>query len=165
MKGNDVLFVCASDEHGTPIAVRAEQEGKPAIEVAGRYYEMIKMILNLVAYHLITFQEQQYPKHYEISQNFFLKLYEKGYIYEKIIKQPYCKKCSRFLPDRYVEGICPHCNGEGARGDHCETCGRHLEPTQLIEPTCLICKGTPEIRESKQYFFKLSHFQDDYKNG
>ena len=161
MKGNDVLFVCASDEHGTPIAVRAEQEGLPAKEVAGRYYEMIKNDLDSCSISFDNFSRTTDPKHYEISQNFFLKLYEKGFIYEKIIKQPYCVECSRFLPDRYVEGICPHCNGEGARGDHCESCGRHLEPTQLIEPTCLICKGTPEIRESKQYFFKLSHFQDD----
>lgn len=161
MKGRDVLFVCASDEHGTPIAVRAEQEGKPPKEVAGRYYEMIKRDLESCSISFDNFSRTTDPKHYEISQNFFLKLYEKGYIYEKIIKQPYCEECSRFLPDRYVEGICPHCNAEGARGDHCETCGRHLEPTQLIEPTCLICKSTPEIRESKQYFFKLSHFQNE----
>ncbi len=122
---------------------------------------MIKKDLDSCSISFDNFSRTTDPKHYEISQNFFLKLYEKGFIYEKIIKQPYCDVCSRFLPDRYVEGICPHCNGEGARGDHCETCGRHLEPTQLIEPTCLICKGTPEIRESKQYFFKLSHFQDD----
>jgi methionyl-tRNA synthetase len=163
MKGRDVLFVCASDEHGTPIAVRAEQEGKPPKEVAGRYYEMIKNDLESCNISFDNFSRTTDPKHYEISQNFFLKLYEKGCIYEKIIKQPYCEECARFLPDRYVEGTCPHCNGEGARGDHCETCGRHLEPTQLIEPTCLICKSTPEIRESKQYFFKLSHFQTELK--
>ena len=163
MKGRDVLFVCASDEHGTPIAVRAEQEGKGPKEVAGRYFEMIKKDLESCNISFDNFSRTTDPKHYEISQNFFLKLYEKGYIYEKIIKQPYCEECSRFLPDRYVEGTCPHCNGEGARGDHCETCGRHLEPTQLVEPTCLICKSTPEIRESKQYFFKLSNFQTELK--
>lgn len=161
MNGNDVLFVCASDEHGTPIAVRAEQEGKPPKQVAGRYYEMIKNDLENCNISFDNFTRTTDPKHYEISQNFFLKLYEKGYIYEKIIKQPYCEECGRFLPDRYVEGICPHCDGEGARGDHCETCGRHLEPTQLVDPKCLICSSTPEIRESKQYFFKLSHFQDE----
>ena len=160
MKGRDVLFVCATDEHGTPIAVRAEQEGKKPIEVAGRYYEMIKKDLDACSISLDNFSRTTDPKHYEISQNFFLKLYEKGYIYEKIIKQPYCKECARFLPDRYVEGKCPNCGGE-ARGDHCETCGRHLEPTQVIEPTCLICNSTPEIRESKQYFFELSKFQDE----
>lgn len=164
MKGNEVLFVCASDEHGTPIAVRAEQEGKPPKEVAGRYYEMIKSDLEACNISFDNFSRTTDPKHYEISQNFFLKLYEKGFIYEKVIKQPYCEECVRFLPDRYVEGTCPHCNSEGARGDHCETCGRHLEPTQLIEPACLICNSTPEIRESKQYFFKLSQFQDELKD-
>jgi methionyl-tRNA synthetase len=163
MKGRDVLFVCASDEHGTPIAVRAEQEGKGPKEVAGRYFEMIKKDLESCNISFDNFSRTTDPKHYEISQNFFLKLYEKGYIYEKIIKQPYCEECSRFLPDRYVEGTCPHCNGEGARGDQCETYGRHLEPTQLVEPTCLICKSTPEIRESKQYFFKLSNYQTELK--
>lgn len=164
MKGRDVLYVCATDEHGTPIAVRAEQEGKEPKEVAGRYFEMIKKDLESCNISFDNFSRTTDPKHYEISQNFFLKLYEKGYIYEKIIKQPYCEECARFLPDRYVEGTCPHCNAEGARGDHCETCGRHLEPTQLSEPTCLICKSTPEIRESEQYFFKLSHFQTELKD-
>lgn len=159
LKGREVLYVCASDEHGTPIAVRAEQEGKPPKEVAGRYYQMIKSDLEGCNISFDNFTRTTDPKHYEISQNFFLKLYQDGYIYEKTIKQPYCEKCARFLPDRYVEGTCPYCKGEGARGDHCETCGRHLEPTQLEEPTCLICNSTPEIRESKQYFFKLSEFQ------
>src|SRR5690606_25953941 len=103
------------------------------------------------------------PLHYEISQNFFLDLYQKNYIYAKTIKQLYCSQCERFLPDRYVEGTCPHCDGEGARGDHCESCGRHLEPVQLLEPQCLICDSTPEVRESEQYYFRLSHFQDKLK--
>lgn len=164
MKGNDVLFVCATDEHGTPIAVKAEKEGKPPKEVAGRYHEMIKTDLESCNISLDSFTRTTDPKHYEISQNFFLKLYEKGYIYEKVIKQPYCEECGRFLPDRYVEGTCPFCETEGARGDHCESCGRHLEPTQLLEPQCQICGSTPEIRESKQYFFKLSHFQNQLQD-
>ena len=139
---------------------QSKKESQPK-EVAGRYYHMIKRDLKSCSISFDNFSRTTDPKHYEISQNFFLKLYEKGFIYEKIIQQPYCEECSRFLPDRYVEGICPHCGSEGARGDHCETCGRHLEPTQLIEPSCLICNATPEIRESKQYFFKLSHFQDE----
>jgi len=161
MNDVDVLFVCASDEHGTPIAVRAEQIGKSPKEIADKFHKMIKRDLELCNISFDNFSRTTDPLHYEISQNFFLKLYEKGYIYEQVIKQPYCNTCKRFLPDRYVEGICPHCKGEGARGDHCETCGRHLDPIQLEEPTCLICSSTPEIKESKQYFFKLSHFQDD----
>ena len=162
MKGNDVLLVCATDEHGTPIAVRAEQEGKPPKEIAGRYHKMIKEDLESCNISLDSFTRTTDPTHYKMAQNFFLKLYEKGYIYEKSIEQLYCDNCNRFLPDRYVEGICPHCGAE-ARGDQCEACGRHLEPIQLVEPSCLICKSKPKIRESKQYFFKLTDFQDDLK--
>lgn len=159
MNDVDVLFVCATDEHGTPIAVRAEEIGKSPKEIADKFHKMIKHDLDLCNISFDYFSRTTDPIHYEISQNFFLKLYENGYIYEQVIKQPYCNECKRFLPDRYVEGICPHCKGEAARGDHCETCGRHLDPIQLEEPTCLICSSTPEIKESKHYFFKLSHFE------
>jgi methionyl-tRNA synthetase len=98
--------------------------------------------------------------HYKIAQDFFLNLYEKDLIYEKEIKQLYCENCQKFLPDRYVEGICPQCGDERARGDHCEGCGRHLEPTDLIDPKCLTCRHTPIIKESKHYFFRLSNFEE-----
>lgn len=163
MKGTDVLFVCATDEHGTPIAVQAEKEGVSPIEVAGRNYKLIKKDLDSCDISFDNFSRTTDPLHYEISQNFFLNLYEKNCIYPKTIEQLYCPECERFLPDRYVEGTCPQCNAEGARGDHCETCGRHLEPVQLVEPTCLICQSTPEVRESNQYYFRLSHFQDRLK--
>jgi len=165
MKGTDVLFVCATDEHGTPIAVQAEKEGVPPLEIATRNYELIKKDLESCDISFNNFSRTTDPLHYEISQNFFLKLYEKDYIYPKTIEQLYCPECERFLPDRYVEGICPQCNAEGARGDHCETCGRHLEPVQLIEPRCLICDSTPEVRESNQYYFRLSDFQDQLKES
>lgn len=164
MKGRDVLFVCATDEHGTPIAVKAEKEGKSPKEIAGRYHEMIKKDLESCNISLDNFSRTTDPLHYEIAQNFFLNLYNKNYIYEKAIKQPYCDECNRFLPDRYVEGICPYCSGEGARGDHCEVCGRHLDPIQLQDPHCLICNSAPEIRESTQYYFRLSQFEGEIKN-
>ena len=163
MKGKDVLFVCATDEHGTPIAVQAEKEGISPFEVASRNYELIKRDLESCDISFDNFSRTTDPLHYEISQNFFLKLHEKNFIYPKTIEQLYCSECERFLPDRYVEGTCPQCNAEGARGDHCETCGRHLEPVQLVEPSCLICQSTPEVRESNQYYFRLSHFQEQLK--
>ncbi len=164
MKGRDVLFVCATDEHGTPIAVKAEKEGKKPFDIASRYYGMIKKDLDECNISFDNFSRTTDKVHYDIAQNFFLDLYKKGFIYEKEIKQPYCEECVRFLPDRYVEGTCPQCGVEGARGDHCESCGRHLEPTQLVDPRCLICEGEPLIKESQHYFFKLSYFQDDIKN-
>ncbi len=163
MKNEDVLFVCATDEHGTPIAVKAEKENKKPLEVAANYYEIIKKDLANCNISFDNFSRTSDPIHYQIAQNFFLDLYDKGFIYEKEIKQPYCEECERFLPDRYVEGICPECGVEGARGDHCEACGRHLEATHLLEPGCLICHNEPLIKESKQYFFKLTHFQEDLK--
>ncbi len=164
MKGREVLFVCATDEHGTPIAVKAEKEGLTPKEIAGRYYKMIKNDLESCNISFNNFARTTDPLHYQISQNFFLKLYQDGFIYDKTIKQPYCDECNRFLPDRYVEGVCPYCGGEGARGDHCEVCGRHLDPIQLQDPTCLICQSTPEIKNSKQYFFRLSSFQNEIKS-
>jgi len=164
MKGREVLFVCATDEHGTPIAVKAEKEGKKPKEIAGRYYQMIKNDLESCNISFDNFARTTDPLHYQISQNFFLKLYQDGFIYAKTIKQPYCDECNRFLPDRYVEGVCPYCGGEGARGDHCEVCGRHLDPIQLQDPSCLICQSTPEIKDSKQYFFRLSHFQNEIES-
>ena len=125
---------------------------------------MIKNDLESCNISFDNFARTTDPLHYQISQNFFLKLYQDGFIYAKTIKQPYCDECNRFLPDRYVEGVCPYCGGEGARGDHCEVCGRHLDPIQLQDPSCLICQSTPEIRDSKQYFFRLSHFQNEIES-
>lgn len=163
MVGNDVLFVCATDEHGTPIAVKAEKEGKDPLEITTKYYKKIKSDLDKCDISFDNFSRTSSDIHYKVAQNFFLKLYKKGYIYEKEIKQFYCTNCKRFLPDRYVEGICPYCDSEGARGDHCEVCGRHLEVLELIKPRCILCSGEPEIRKSKHYFFKLSKFQKKLK--
>lgn len=163
MKGNEVLFTCATDEHGTPIAVKAEREGKTPLEIATRYHKMLKKDVEDCNISFDSFTRTTDKTHYDMSQKFFLHLYKKGYIYEKEIQQLYCENCKRFLPDRYVEGTCPVCGAEGARGDHCEVCGRHLEPTQLKEPRCLNCDSTPKIRNSKHYFFKLSEFEEQIK--
>ena len=151
-------MVCATDEHGTPIAVKADAEGKEPIEVAKRYHDMIVEDINSCDISFDNFARTTDEIHYQISQNFFKYLYDKGLIYEETIQQLYCENCEKFLPDRYVEGICPVCGAE-ARGDHCEVCGRALDPIELVEPKCLTCGNTPVIRDSTQYFFKLSHFQ------
>ncbi len=158
MAGNEVLMVCATDEHGTPIAVKADAEGKEPIEVAKRYHDMIVEDINSCDISFDNFARTTDKIHYQISQDFFKYLYDKGLIYEETIQQLYCENCEKFLPDRYVEGICPVCGAE-ARGDHCEVCGRALDPIELVEPKCLTCGNTPVIRDSTQYFFKLSHFQ------
>lgn len=168
MIGNDVLLVSASDEHGTPIAVKADKEGKTPMEIATRYHDMIANDLTSCDISFDNFTRTTDEIHYEIAQNFFLDLYNKDLIYEKEIQQLYCENCEKFLPDRYVEGICYYCKTEGARGDHCETCGRHLDAVELVDPKCLTCGNTPVIKKSNHYFFRLSKFQEaieDYINS
>ena len=160
MINNDVLLVCATDEHGTPIAVNADKENKKPIEISKRYHDMIVRDIESCDISLDSFTRTSDEAHYKIAQDFFLDLYNKDLIYKKNIQQLYCEECSKFLPDRYVEGTCSFC-GADARGDHCEACGRHLEPTELDNPKCLNCSNTPVIKDTYQYFFALSKFQKD----
>ena len=163
MIGNDVLMVCATDEHGTPIAVKADKENKKPIEISKRYHDMIVRDVESMNISLDNFTRTTDEAHYELAQNFFKKLYDDGYIYREDIQQLYCPKCNKFLPDRYVEGLCPVCGSE-ARGDHCEKCGKALNPTELDEPHCITCGTTPIIKDTFQYAFKLSEFEDELKD-
>ncbi len=163
MIGNDVLMVCATDEHGTPIAVKADKENKKPIEISKRYHDMIVRDVESMNISLDNFTRTTDEAHYELASNFFKTLYEKGFIYREDIQQLYCPNCNKFLPDRYVEGLCPDC-GSDARGDHCEKCGKALEPTELDEPHCITCGTTPIIKDTFQYAFKLSEFEDELKN-
>ena len=163
MVGNDVLMVCATDEHGTPIAVKADKENKKPIEISKRYHDMIVRDVESMNISLDNFTRTTDEAHYEIAKNFFKDLYDNGFIYRQDIQQLYCPNCNKFLPDRYVEGLCPVCGSE-ARGDHCEKCGRALDPTELDEPHCITCGTTPIIKDTFQYAFKLSEFEDDLKD-
>ena len=162
MIGNDVLMVCATDEHGTPIAVKADKENKKPIEISKRYHDMIVRDVESMNISLDNFTRTTDESHYEIAQNFFKTLYDNGFIYREDIQQLYCPNCNKFLPDRYVEGLCPVCGSE-ARGDHCEKCGKALDPTELDEPHCITCGTTPVIKDTFQYAFKLSEFEDALK--
>ena len=159
MIGNDVLMVCATDEHGTPIAVKADKENKKPIEISKRYHDMIVSDVESMNISLDNFTRTTDEAHYELAQNFFKSLYDNGYIYREDIQQLYCPNCNKFLPDRYVEGLCPVCGSE-ARGDHCEKCGKALNPTELDEPHCITCGTTPVIKDTFQYAFRLSEFED-----
>ena len=162
MIGNDVLMVCATDEHGTPIAVKADKEKKKPIEISKRYHDMIVKDVESMNISLDNFTRTTDEAHYELAQNFFKSLYDNGYIYREDIQQLYCPNCNKFLPDRYVEGLCPVCGSE-ARGDHCEKCGKALNPTELDEPHCITCGTTPIIKDTFQYAFKLSELEDALK--
>ncbi len=157
MAGNEVLMVSGSDEHGTPIMLTAEKEGTTPNEIADRYNAQHVKNIRELGIIFENFSRTSNDFHKQVVQDFFLRLYENGHIYRKSMLSPYCGNCKRFLPDRYVEGTCPYCGGE-ARGDQCDKCGKTLESSELIEPKCKICGGTPVMKETKHLFFKLSEF-------
>ncbi len=159
LKKRDVIYMCGTDEHGVPITITAEKQGKTPQEVVDYYYQDIKESFEKFGMSFDNFSRTSRKVHHETAQDFFLTLYNKGYMEKKSIQQFYCEHDRMFLADRYIEGTCPYCGAEGARGDQCESCGKWLEPTQLIEPRCKICGNTPVIKETFHYFFKLSQFQ------
>jgi methionyl-tRNA synthetase len=159
LKGREVIHIGGTDEHGVPATLKAEAEGTTPRAVVDRYHKSIKESFERFGIGFDNFSRTTLPVHYKLAQDFFLKIYNKGLIEPKTLTQFYCPKCSRFLPDRYVEGTCPHCQAVGARGDQCETCGRWLEPFELLDPRCKICTTTPVKRETTHWFFLLDRFQ------
>jgi methionyl-tRNA synthetase len=160
LRGDDVIYICGTDEHGTPISVTADQEGITPREVVDKYHEKHLEAFKGVGIEFTNFSGTARPIHHELSQDFFKKILDNGYVYEKTVLRPYCKQCNRFLPDRYVRGTCPKCGAEDERGDQCETCSTQLEPHELKNPYCIICRNVPEVTETDHWFFKLSEFSD-----
>ncbi len=160
MKGNDVLMVSGSDAHGTPITIRADQEGVEPREVLERYHAQFLDTWERLGISFDLFTTTHTENHQRVVQDFFLRLQEKGYIYPDTMLLAHCSGCDRFLPDRYVEGTCPHCANQRARGDQCDNCGHTLDPIDLVKPYCSICGDTPQFRDSEHFFLKLSAFQE-----
>ncbi len=160
LKGNEVLMVSGSDQHGTPITVRAEQEGRPPREIAAKYHEEFLDSWRRLGISFDLFTSTDTQDHHQLAQHFFLTLKDKGYIYKDTMALLYCPSCNRFLPDRYVEGTCPYCRFEGVRGAQCDNCGKPLNSVDLIDPYCRICSALPEVKESEHFFLRLSAFND-----
>ncbi len=160
LKGNEVLMVSGSDQHGTPITIRAEQEGKTPEEIAAFYQQEYLNCWQELGISFDLYTTTGTKNHAEVAQDIFSKLLEKGFLYRDTVSQLYCTRCERFLADRYVEGVCPACNAPGARGDQCEACGKPLNVTELVDPYCRTCKTTPVAKDSEHFFLKLSAFQD-----
>jgi methionyl-tRNA synthetase len=158
--GDEVLMVSGSDQHGTPITVKADKEGVTPEVIAERYHEINKKAIEGLDIEFSLFTKTHTPNHIDVVNDVFLTLKEKNYLYKKGTEQYYCPKCEKFLPDRYVEGKCPFCGNEKARGDQCEKCGKTFEGGELENAVCLHCGAEPEMRETEQYFLKLSEFQD-----
>lgn len=158
--GNEVLMVGGSDQHGTPITVSAEKAGMTPEQYADRFHEVNKKAIEDMGIQYSLYNKTHCPTHFEVVQKLFLDLREKGYVYTKETDQYYCPKCARFLPDRYVEGVCPRCGAEKTRSDQCDACGATFEPGDLLRPYCTLCGGTPEIRKTEHFFLRLSAFRE-----
>lgn len=163
LRGEDVIAVTGSDEHGTPIEVEALRQGIEPKQLTDRYHNLILGLLEKYFISFDNYTRTETTTHIKFTQSFYLKLYDNGYVSKKEVELPNCEKCGRFLPDRFVEGTCPHCGYEGARGDQCENCGRVLDPTELANPRCVFCGSTPTIKRSLHWFFDLPRFEENIK--
>jgi methionyl-tRNA synthetase len=158
--GEEVVFVSGSDEHGTPIEVEAAKRNIHPQEITDRNHAMVVELFRKFNLSFDNYTRTHSPTHMEFVKNTFMKIYDNGYIYEKDIEQLYCRNCGRFLPDRFVTGICPSCGYPRARGDQCEACGRVLDPLDLVEPRCSICGQKPVVESSTHWFFDLPRFSE-----
>ncbi len=163
LKGEKVLYVSGSDCNGTPITVRAKQEGVSPKVIADRYHKEFEECFLKLGFTYDTYTRTDTKHHHKVVQEIFLTLLEKGLIYKKEIEQTYCEPCQQFLPDRYVEGICPVCK-EHSRGDQCDHCSTILEPLELLERKCKICGQEPTSRFTEHFYFSLSSFQTVLEN-
>ncbi len=158
LKGDDVLMVSGSDSHGTPITVQADKEGITPREVFERNHLGFLDIWQQLGITFDLFTHTDTENHYRVSQDMFLKLRENEYLFQATQKQLYSEVAKRFLPDRYVEGKCPICGYESARGDQCDNCGNLLDATALINPKSKIDGSTPVVREVEHFFLDLPAF-------
>ena len=161
MAGNRVLMVSGSDSHGTPVTVRAEEEGTTPEAVFQRYHESFLRTFEGFGISFDLFTSTDTPNHHAVAQEIFLRLLERGYLYEAEQDLLYDTVVKRFLPDRYVEGTCPRCGYEGARGDQCDNCSSTLDAIDLINPRSRLSDSTPEQRRTSHFFLKLSAFNDE----
>ena len=159
-KGNEVLMVSGSDQHGTPITIKGEQEGKKPEQIATEYHLQFLESWQKLGITFDLFTTTGTANHAAVAQHIFLTLLDKGHIYRAIMSQPFCPRCQRFLPDRYVEGTCPHCGFAGARGDQCDNCGKPLNAAELIDLRCSICGTPPQFKDSEHFFLRLSNFRE-----
>ncbi|HEX9114907.1 MAG TPA: methionine--tRNA ligase [Anaerolineae bacterium] len=161
LRGNHVLMVSGSDTHGTPITVRAEEEGITPREVVDRYHPAIVRLFKRIGISFDLFTETDTENHWAVTQDFFRTHLDKGYIYRATMDQLHCLNCGHWLADRYVEGTCPFCGYVGARGDQCDNCGRTYDAVELKNPRCKWCGSTDiEVQSTEHFFLDLARLND-----
>ncbi len=157
--GDDVVYVCGSDEHGVPITISADKEKVSPQVIIDRYHEANKKAFARFGMSFDNYSRTSLPIHHETAKEFFLEFYNRGLFVEKKSLQFYDDKANMFLPDRYVEGTCPKCGNEEARSDECENCGSLYDPSELKNPKSKISGGTPKLKETSHYYFPLGKYQ------
>jgi len=157
--GKESIMVSGSDQHGTPITVTAENEGTTPLDVAEHFHAINKKAIEDMGIEFSLFTKTHTDNHIAVVQKIFRTLLEKDLLYKKETMQYFCPKCDRFLPDRYVVGICPSC-GKDAKGDQCESCGKTFETGDLVGVKCRNCGTYPDIKGTEHFFLRLSEFQD-----
>lgn len=159
LKGEDVLWVCGSDEHGVPITLKAKKEGINPQQVVDRYHNLLKTSFENFGISFDTYSRTSSKTHHETSSEFFKNLHDKGVFIEKSTDQYYDEEAKQFLADRYITGTCPHCGNENAYGDQCEKCGTSLNATDLINPKSTFSGSKPVLKETKHWFLPLDKYQ------
>ena len=155
LTGKDVLYICASDMHGTPVEVNAKKAGKEPLKFAEEFWKEHQQDFASFLIKFDNYYKTHSPENKELAEHFFRELKKKKYIYTKKMNTIYCQNCNRYLPDRYVRGTCPNCTAENQYGDVCESCNSTLKGIDLLNPKCSICARTPIQKESLHYFFAL----------
>ncbi|WGK65664.1 methionine--tRNA ligase [Croceiramulus getboli] len=163
LQGEDVLFVCGSDEHGVPITIKAKKEGVSPQDVVDKYHGIIKQSFEDFGIAFDNYSRTSAKIHHETASDFFKKLYEDGKFIEETNQQLYDAEAEQFLADRFVVGTCPKCGYEEAYGDQCENCGTSHNATDLIHPRSAITGAKPSLKETKHWFLPLDQYEDFLK--
>ena len=159
LKGEDVIMIGGSDEHGVPITIRAKKEGITPQDVVDRYHNIIKKSFEEFGISFDIYSRTTSDIHRKVASDFFRTLYDKGEFIEKTSEQYYDEEAHQFLADRYITGTCPHCGNEHAYGDQCEACGTSLSPTDLIDPKSAISGSKPVMRKTKHWYLPLDKWE------
>ncbi len=160
MRGEDVLHIGGSDEHGVPITIRAQKEGVTPQDIVDRYHTIIKNSFEEFGISFDIYSRTSSDTHRELASEFFKELHEKGIFKEEVSQQLYDAEANQFLADRYVVGTCPSCDSEGAYGDQCEKCGSSLNAMELKNPKSALTGNTPVLKETKHWYLPLDKYEN-----
>ncbi|MCB0428228.1 MAG: class I tRNA ligase family protein, partial [Mangrovimonas sp.] len=163
LTGNDVAFICGSDEHGVAISMKAKKEGITPQQVIDKYHFIIKKSFEDFGISFDNYSRTSAKVHHDTASDFFKKLYTNGQFIEEVTEQLYDAEANQFLADRFVVGTCPKCGNEEAYGDQCEKCGSSLNATDLINPKSTITGSVPVLKETKHWFLPLNEYEDFLK--